>query len=157
MEVKISNMLYAKEKYIVHQCNCMSRNAAGLALAIFKKFPWAEAYSYRVHKNSNDFPGNIKIFGGEKGQRLVISMFAQLYPGKPIPSGKDTIELRKTYFEECLCKILKIIDLDSIAFPWKIGCGLAGGKWEDYYKMIEDFSKKTSANVIIYRQDELSS
>ena len=30
--------------------------------------------------------------------------------------------------------------LESIAFPYLIGCGLAGGEWNDYKAAIESFS-----------------
>jgi len=55
------------------------------------------------------------------------------------------------YFKSCLDRMLEIPDLGSIAFPYKIGCGAAGGTWGAYQAMIEAFTAKTSANVVVYR------
>jgi hypothetical protein len=42
----------------------------------------------------------------------------------------------------------------SIAFPYKIGCGLAGGKWEDYESMIYKFAKENpNIKVKIYKKN----
>jgi hypothetical protein len=49
---------------------------------------------------------------------------------------------------------LKIEKLESIAFPWRIGCGAAGGNWEKYMKMIEGFSEYVDGEVLIYRKED---
>jgi hypothetical protein len=35
---------------------------------------------------------------------------------------------------------MKLLDTDEIAFPYGIGCGLAGGNWKRYEEMIEEFA-----------------
>ena len=66
-------------------------------------------------------------------------MYAQLFPGKP--KNGDTYEQRKKWFSVCLQKIGKAKGIEkSIAFPYKIGCGLAGGDWTDYLRMIKKFA-----------------
>lgn len=35
------------------------------------------------------------------------------------------------------------------AFPFKIGCGLAGGDWKIYYKLIKEFAMKYNKTVTI--------
>jgi hypothetical protein len=37
---------------------------------------------------------------------------------------------------------MKIKGLKSIAFPWRIGCGIADGDWDYYQRLIEIFSNK---------------
>ncbi len=80
-------------------------------------------------------------------------MLAQFYPGKPkFPeSAKDGFGARRVAFANCLLKILRIPDLRSVAFPWGIGCCMAGGDWGKYLPMIERFATKTRADVLIYR------
>lgn len=48
----------------------------------------------------------------------------------------DNVSKRLEYFENGLEKIKSIKNLQSLAFPYKIGCGLAGGSWEDYLKLL---------------------
>jgi O-acetyl-ADP-ribose deacetylase (regulator of RNase III) len=108
--------------YIAHQCNCTSRGSKGLAKSIFEKYPYANTYGmYRE-------PGTIHVRGN------VINMYAQRRPG--LPSGDDTPSLRILWFKSCLKEILKIEGIHSIAFPYRIGCGLAGGDWKQYQEMI---------------------
>ena len=60
-------------------------------------------------------------------------MLAQYYPGEP---KYESYEQRLNWFKSCIDKISKIPDLKQVAFPYGIGCGLAGGRWEDYEKLI---------------------
>jgi O-acetyl-ADP-ribose deacetylase (regulator of RNase III) len=141
------NILSAKEQYIAHQCNCVTHTAAGLAAIIFTKWSYADCYSIRW---KNDVPGNIEIRGNGKENRFIINMFGQFNPGKP-PSPedeKDGIQARKKYFIECMKKI-EALKPDSIAIPWQIGCGLAGGDWDFYKKVIDKFAERI--NITLYQ------
>ena len=80
-------------------------------------------------------------------------MFAQFYPGTPgFPdSNKDGYLARENYFKQCLDKISKIKDIKSIAFPYLIGCGIAGGNWNNYLDMILEFAESNpNIEVSIY-------
>jgi O-acetyl-ADP-ribose deacetylase (regulator of RNase III) len=146
------DLLEAKEKYILHQTNSITNNAGGLALYLFLKYPFADVYKNRIE---NDVPGTVKVCGNGKDQRYVINAFGQFYPGPPKYQGIDTAEKRQEYFSQCLQQVSQIENLESIAFPYLIGCGLAKGKWENYLKMIGDFSNMDSmkdVSVIIYRK-----
>jgi len=135
------NLLSHNAQYIAHQCNCVTNRSAHLSRAVFSAFPYADVYSLRTQP---DELGTIKIKGNGEDQRWVINMFGQYFPGVcKYPNGsKDNPNLRKQSFQKCLDKISEIKDLESIAFPYGIGCGAAGGNWEEYEKMISDFAKK---------------
>jgi O-acetyl-ADP-ribose deacetylase (regulator of RNase III) len=157
IEIVHGDLLDSKEKYIAHQCNCLTTNSAGAALAIFTKYPYSNTYENRVDP---DEPGTIQIMGDGQEQRYVINMLAQYYPGKPKypDSILDGIKARQKHFHICLLKIAKIKDLTSIAFPWKIGCNLAGGDWEYYFGTLKNFATYVEATqkakVKIYRRLE---
>ena len=61
--------------------------------------------------------------------------------------------MREGYFKRCLGLIGdKIEGLESIAFPWQIGCGLAGGEWKVYEGMIKEFAESyPDVSVVIYK------
>ena len=117
-EIK-GNILLSKENYIAHQCNCVTNKPKGLSEQIFKKYPYSNTYKNReIHS----IPGTIDIC------QNIINMYAQYYPS----IGKyknDTNNMRIQWFKDCLEKIKDISDIQnkSIAMPYKIGCGLAGG------------------------------
>lgn len=151
------NLLDAREKYIAHQCNCLSKKSAGIAKFIFDKYPYSNTYFNRVEP---DITGAIKILGNGLDKRYVINMFAQYYPGQPeYTSNLDSVKAREKYFHQCLLKISKINNLESIAFPYGIGCGLAQGNWDYYLGTIENFAKHIydtkKAITTIYRFENL--
>lgn len=144
------DLLYSDAQYICHQCNCVSNTSSGLAAAIFKKFPWADIYTDRVER---DIPGTISVQGNGDDQRFVLSIFGQYYPGVNDYSN-DNLEMRQRYFYQALGLVLDM-DIQSIAFPWKIGCGLAGGDWDGWYEPVLDkFAgkmKDRGAETYVYR------
>lgn len=128
-----TNILDTNYQLIAQQCYCDAsiKKSAGLAKEISEKFPYADFYSKRKRDSA---PGTIEVVGG-KGKRWICAMYAQFKPGK----NKDS-EKREKWFKSCLLKISKIKSLKEIAFPYKIGCGLAGGDWDFYRRQIEKFA-----------------
>jgi len=155
--IVFGDLFKSDAKYICHQCNSFTENGAHLAKAMFEKFPHADIYKNRNGKDlpiKGETPGNIIIRGDGKDKRFVINMIGQWYPGrtKYPNSKKDGSAARLRAFKECLDKIVDITDLDSIAFPWKIGCGAAGGDWMQYQRAIEEFAERVwpAVEVSIY-------
>lgn len=148
------SILDSKEKFICHATNCVTKHAAGLAKDMFDKFPYANIYSSR---DESDVPGTIVVCGDGLENRYVINMLSQYYPGKPkFPNSQlDGSYTREKYFKQALFQISKLDKLESVAFPYMIGCGLAGGIWSNYYNMILDFEsyvdEKYNTKVVIYK------
>lgn len=159
----VGDLLEAKEKYIVHQTNCVTTGAGGLAKFLFNKFPYADVYSTRTEEDRTinllrDKPGSITICGNGQDQRLIVNLMGQLYPGgfwDDMP--EDNEEMRHKFFHKALLKLSKIPDLESVAFPFKIGCGIAGGNWEWYLGTINNFATyledTQGAQVVIYQRE----
>ena len=145
------NILESDCKYIVQQCNCKTvGDGAGLAFQINEKFPYANTYKVENKRES----GTIEIMGNGKNERFIINAYAQKYPGRP--THYETKEIRLDWFLECLRRIALIDNLESVAFPYGIGCGLAGGNWESYLKLITKFEKfvsKKGCKVFIVKFD----
>lgn len=149
--IKECDLLESDCKYIVHQTNCITTNAAGLAKILFEKYPHANIYKDR---KSPDIPGTIKICGNGENQRYIINLMGQYYPGR----DRDAPLKRKQWFFQGLRNIANIDDIQNIGFPYEIGCGLAGGNWDEYYKMITIFAdyifNKDKTQVIICKLPE---
>jgi len=147
----------SKEKYLCHQCNCITQRASHLSKDVFTHYPYSNVYEGRTNI---DTPGSIVVCGNGKDQRYIINMFGQYYPGKPkYPMSKiDGTKAREKYFHQCLMAIAKIDNLESLAFPFGIGCGAAGGNWEYYFGTLKNFEKyvneKQGAKVYIYRRPQ---
>ena len=163
-EVVIGSLLDSAADYIVHQTNCMSSGqAAGIARVIFDKFPWANSYIRRVGKRMplrHQMPGDIEVFGTPGSERKVINLYGQFYPGGPSDDidEVDHPDNRREWFALGLDKIAHsgiLHDGETIACPWQIGCGIAGGDWHGvYYPMLDRFAAIVALNGVktfVYR------
>jgi hypothetical protein len=173
---KEGNILDCEETVLCHQCNCVSKNSAGLAKQIYDK--WERANVYKLDRGnelagsilfSNNIP-SISCNGDDieiipTHGPIICNMFAQIYPGRP-RWGIDSKENRLKYFRTCLKSLIEYHFADytgsgivsgqeninnTYAFPYKIGCSLARGSWDQYLKQIEKFAKKITTHVTIYR------
>lgn len=168
------SLLEADTKYIAHQCNCVTSHSAGIAKAIFDKYPWANTYKNRRIKNDScrkgmynynnkvvgqSDQGTIDILGNGKDLRYVINMYIQRKPGKP--DGYSTLDQNKdrlAWLKTCLNKVSKIENIESVAFPEGMGCRLAGGDWQSVLPILEEFAEKINkeqgALTYLYKYSE---
>ena len=158
LEVIYGDLLLANEQYIAHQCNCVTTYAAGAAKAIFDKYPYANTYKLRTcDKPDTSQINTIGIHGNGSDERYIINMYAQVYPGSPkyLNSKLDGTLARQLYFNNCLQLIAKINKIESIAFPFKIGCNLGGGDWLIYRKMIKMFAEQNpNIKIRVYNKQK---
>lgn len=149
------------EEFIVHQINALTvSNPAGLAAALYKKYPEANVYSERRALGGRNLAvvadrpqlGSILVRG------KIINLVGQHAPGKSgmwykdvRPKVEDDARTRLRAFESGLANIA-VLQPKSIAFPWHVGCGMAGGSWKDYSAAIKDFAVRLPrCKVVIYR------
>lgn len=117
-----------KGGFICHQCNCVSHGTAGLAASIVQKWP----HTNPAADKDNRRLGRVSFFAA--GNNMVVNMYAQRNPGKATEPD-DTGHARLGAFVSCLKQVAEtyIHGYDAIYLPHGIGCGLAGGDWDDYF------------------------
>nr|BDT61667.1 MAG: wsv206-like protein [Marsupenaeus japonicus endogenous nimavirus] len=166
---------------ICQQCNCVALKTHGLSKDIANMFGlYANSYARRKGKYTNiadpqsrGVPGSLEFC---KGTPCVANLFSQYMYGKPgqynvsvkdddLMKGitLDTYDTREEYMCTCLDNLLEILannhaDIDTVVFPYKIGCELAGGNWTRYVEMINNFADKfmklkNTNHVIIVKKD----
>jgi O-acetyl-ADP-ribose deacetylase (regulator of RNase III) len=136
-QIVSGDLLDADTQYIAHQCNCVSKGVSGIAAAIFAKWPEANVYKERLNGvNHKARFASYTIHGH------VINLYSQINPGKPAPSGNDSANSRLGAFKYTLTQIMQIPGLTSIGFPYRIGCGLAGGNWPEYLHTLSLFAHR---------------
>lgn len=141
------NIIESNSQFIAHQCNCITNQAAGVAKTIFDAFPYSNCYKDRPFpydlKEIYKFVGKIQVCGDGKENRFVINMFSQIFPGSSkYSNGNDSQQMREKYFIDCLDLISQIPNIQNISFPWRIGCNLGGGNWNNYLDILRKFSEK---------------
>lgn len=133
---KNGDMFTSNATYLCHQVNCMGRMGSGIAKTVREKFPNVYAEYIRLC-NSKDITPN-SLLGTTQfvkcGVKIIANLFSQRdygYDGKQY-TNYDA-------FRRCLRYIQANAPAgSSIAFPYKIGCGLGGGKWEIILAIIEE-------------------
>lgn len=152
LSYKDVDLLLSDAQFLAHQCNCSTRVARGLAAALFAAHPYADTYACRGERR----PGTIDVFWPAEGRGVpgVINCNAQRGPGRP-RGRADSAEQRLIWFQECLAQISRLEGLQSVAFPHNVGCGLAGGDWGAYERLLVSFAESMPAvDVVVCRLPE---
>lgn len=141
--------LLAKEDILAHQTNCKAVMGAGIAKQIKETYP--EVFNdYRNYCNSFEkdieLLGTIRISDCKNGKK-VASLFGQYAYNKYV---KQTIEKDLEKSLRLLHDYAKENGL-SVAFPYMIGCGLAGGNWDKIYPLIEEIFDDYP--FVLYKKD----
>lgn len=167
---------------IVQQCNRVTVTAHGLSQSIKEKYKYADLYSkrtpYAKGKNCSmekdrEPMGSVVLMkpNNDKNESgpVVACLIAQHCPGKPeiyskiygFKFGEDSAQVRFDAFIKCLENLESEAlrhKWRTIAFPFQIGCGLAGhiSFWPKYENAIQKFAtslkaKNAEARVLIVR------
>ena len=149
-EIINGDILSSREDYICHQVNCRNAMGAGIAKLICGKYPEVKYEYHRfcnAAKSPYDLLGQIHVVPIQQTGVSVINIFSQLNYGR-----KNGV--RYTDYEALQKALLKINRLcigKSVAFPYGIGCGLAGGDWMTVEKII--VRSLLDCNVKVYLKD----
>jgi O-acetyl-ADP-ribose deacetylase (regulator of RNase III) len=148
IEGDATNPTGSSMQYILQVCNDDGLYGAGFSGALSKRYPQVESEYRKFWRNKF---GKLKL--GEiqviqvKSDVAVINMIAQ----KGVVSKTNPIPLDLKALKECLSKAgTEISDNSASAHMPRIGCGLAGGKWEDVQPLIEEELLKRGVNVTVY-------
>lgn len=131
---------------IVHQTNCKGVMGAGIAKQVRDQFPDVftkyKALCDRYRTNTSELLGTCQFV--EENGKTICNAFGQDGFKRP-GCNTDYNALR-----ECFKAIAKRYSERTVALPYKIGCGLAGGDWNIVEAMIkEELVENGHCNVII--------
>ena len=116
-------------KIIVHVCNDIGTWDKGFVMALSKRWPDPESQYkawYRERK-SNDFELGAVQFVQVEDDLWVANMIGQ----HGLKRTKEGPPIRYNAVKKCLAKVVKkAVEIEASVHMPRIGCGLAGGKWE---------------------------
>lgn len=132
-------------RFIAHVCNNKGGWGAGFVLALSKKWQEPEII-YRNSIKQGQNLGDISI-AYLKEDIIIINMIAQ----EGYVSKNNPIAIRYEALEKCFKKMLKHITHSNATLHMpRIGCGLAGGKWEKIEPIIKRCFSERNIQVYIY-------
>lgn len=154
----VGDILGCRENIIGHQVNAQGVMGSGLAKSIKARYP--EVFQdyltvCQINRRSRSLMGMCLLSETKAPSKWVANLFGQFeYGGKSqqaMKTGMNTEydELRKAL--ESLKQEAKEKGL-SVALPWQLGSGLAGGSWDDVRQIIEEVFH--DYYVTIYRLPE---
>jgi len=147
IQIKHGDLLLSTEDFIVHQCNTTSKGASGLAYTIFNEEPSSNTYTGEYAQK--------RVVGTVSANECIINLYGQRHPGRANHTD-DTAEQRLKWFKQGLFAISKNRDIESLAFPYLIGSGLSGGKWDNYLNALLSFDEYLieqgrEIDIVIYK------
>lgn len=132
---------------IAHQVNCQGVMGAGLALQIRNKYP--KVYTaYKKYCPNSKLLGKIQVVNN--GKQFIANLFAQ------DKYGRDKRYTDYEALKQCFIKLRNYAinnELHSIAIPYGIGCGLAGGDWNTVSKIIKEVFANESLAIFICKKE----
>lgn len=167
MATTIHGDLFESEaSIIVHQTNCVTRKPHGISEQIAQRWPKANVYAKRQGTTPNTactldegVPGTCVLLPtGKKKPLYIAAVMGQICPGDGksdywcLRYGKnhadDTSAARQKHFaaglrdlaRQLLCMAFTDGIDKTVAFPYRVGCGLAGGRWDLYEPLIHSFA-----------------
>ncbi len=139
----------AGNKIIVHICNDIGAWGAGFVLAVSARWPQPEAEYRKWHADraETDFAlGAVQLVQVEK-----YVWVANLIGQRGIGTGSNGPPIRYLSVDVGLAKIgdTALTLAASVHMP-RIGCGLAGGKWDEIEPLIEKNLSSRDIAVTVY-------
>lgn len=140
-------------KIIAHICNDIGGWGKGFVLAISKRWEKPEKEYREWHRNraKNNFGiGEIQLIQVDK-YLYVANMIGQ----RGTKVGRSTgVPIRYEAVEDCLIKLAEEAkELKASVHMPRIGCGLAGGKWEKIEPLIEKTLLANDIETYVYDFD----
>lgn len=136
-------------KVIAHVCNDLGGWGKGFVLAISKRWPEPEAAYRAWHRgrSKNDFGlGAVQLVQVES-YIWVANMVAQ----RGMKTGSNGPPIRYEAVRTCLKRLaVEVNGLRASVHMPRIGCGLAGGRWEQVEPIILDELVSKGVEVTVY-------
>lgn len=135
-------------KIIAHICNDIGGWGKGFVLAISNRWEMPENEYRKWFKSGENFKlGEIQIVQVEESL-WICNMIGQ---HKTSTNSKGIPPIRYEAVEQCLEKLsVEAIKLNASIHMPRIGCGLAGGKWEEIELIIERTLLQNHVKVYVY-------
>ena len=136
-------------KIVAHVCNDLGGWGKGFVLAVSRRWPEPEKAYRRWHREraGNDFGLGAVQYIQVEPYIWVANMIGQ----RGMKTGSNGVPIRYEAVDECLSKLgMKAKELGASVHMPRIGCGLAGGKWEKIEPLVLKNLSEHDIDVYVY-------
>jgi O-acetyl-ADP-ribose deacetylase (regulator of RNase III) len=153
------DLLVFKAELIAHIADCTSYHPLGLAGQIALHLG-TNSHSNRLPDTRNPLlcrvhtqatPGTISVEWSRNAGVWVAHLYAQ--KDCCLPNRKEDASMRMMWFKGCLVLLGNYVrehKLASVALPFGIGCGIAGGEWTRYSSAINMWAEENADAFVVY-------
>ncbi|MBL4753388.1 MAG: macro domain-containing protein [Flavobacteriales bacterium] len=142
-----SNPVGRDKRLIVHICNDIGGWGKGFVLALSQKWKEPEKQYREWFKSQENFELGQVQFVPVEPNIFVANMIGQ----HKIKKTDGQIPIRYEAVEQCLNKVAEFALKNQISVHMpRIGCGLAGGKWEEIETIISRRLLNKNVKVTVY-------
>ena len=154
MLYEVEGDLVAEDKYNIfcHQTNCHGVMGSGIARQIAVRYPAVAARDKDYCRLHNPLGTMLPV--RVQPNRVCVNLYGQYNYGR----GQRFTDYRA--LQTALYALASRLNKSNIpedwviGFPYRMGCGLAGGGWNHVRPMIEDFAKRVMQDVYIVHLSE---
>jgi O-acetyl-ADP-ribose deacetylase (regulator of RNase III) len=145
-----TNPLGAGPKIICHCCNDQGKWGKGFVLALARKWPEPEEQYHRWRREGDNFA---------LGEIQMVQVAADIWVANMIGQhgtrlGRSGPPIRYEAIRACLEKrTAEVYKLSASLHMPRIGCGLAGGTWEQVEPLIQETLCRANVSVTVYDWD----
>jgi len=153
----------SSEAFVMQITNCCATVARGMNAFYNRRWPWSNVYAHRprdpARRNCTtmpDIPGTVvkqRPARAEDGP-IILCLMAQWVPGRPghfsnwYPPRDDSSINRLAWFRQCIRALENDREItDRIAVPHRIGCGMGGGDWAEYERVLQ----RSTLRFVVYK------
>lgn len=147
------NLLESDCTIIGHQTNCIKQMKSGIAKQIKERYPLAEKMDNEYELQNMERLGTCSYAFIENEERLICNLYGQ-YKNERRPEG-DT---DKEALIKAISSMVQYVKTNpysqkkiKIGLPFKIGCGLGGGNWDEIYEEIRTISENEHIDIYLYK------
>ena len=131
---------------IAHVCNDSGGWGKGFVLAISRRWQEPEAAYRRWARSGQKFGlGMVQLVKVEDHLRVanMVAQHGYVSPANPVAIRYDALA-------QCLSKLAGLIEEGTIIHMPRIGCGLAGGDWDQIEPLLEEHLAMAGFDVRVY-------
>lgn len=148
------NLLNAPVDVIIHQCNCFLTMGAGIAKQIALKWPLVLEADKRTIRGDRRKLGSFTMTHSIHGRPTIFNLYSQYGMGGRSPDTSTNYvamaEGMKAISDHLMANARLIVGEPLIIGLPRIGCGLAGGRWEVVEQIILEELDHEPFKVVVY-------
>jgi len=152
-------LTFQEASVIAHQADCSTFQPQGLAADIASRLGTNSHANRQVdsrnpslcRSNSQPTPGTIHVDWSDEALVWVAHLYAQ--KDCCLPNRKEDASMRMMWFKGCLVLLENFMhehELETVAFPFGVGCASSGGEWNRYSDALNQWAEEHAETLTVY-------